>query len=167
MTVEITSWSISTKVWYRTGIELATPGSAVRHASVARHVTDCATWPNEFWRIDFWLRGLNILWLWPLVVDSDIWKKSSIGMSSMPLVILKTCIKSARLRLYSSVGKFNSCSLSLYDKCLRVESILVALLCTFSIIRICFLSTGNQIKSPKFRCDLTNDLYRHKKYFYP
>ena len=25
------------------GIELATPGSAVRHASVARHVTDCAT----------------------------------------------------------------------------------------------------------------------------
>ena len=43
MTVEIISWSISTKVWDRTGIELATPGSAVRHASVARHVTDCAT----------------------------------------------------------------------------------------------------------------------------
>ena len=41
----------------------------------------------------------------------------------MPLIILKTCIKSARLRLYSSVGKFNSCSLSLYDKCLRVEII--------------------------------------------
>ena len=37
--------SISTKVWDRTGIELATPGSAVRHASVARHVTDCATRP--------------------------------------------------------------------------------------------------------------------------
>ena len=33
-------------VWDRTGIELATPGSAVRHASVARHVTDCATWPG-------------------------------------------------------------------------------------------------------------------------
>ena len=46
----------------------------------------------------------------------------------MPLIILKTCIKSARLRLYSSVDKFNSCSLSLYDKYLRVESILVALL---------------------------------------
>ena len=30
----------------------------------------------------------------------------------MPLIILKTCIKSASLRLYSSVGKFNSCSLS-------------------------------------------------------
>ena len=30
------------KVWDRTGIELATPGYAVRHASVARHVTDCA-----------------------------------------------------------------------------------------------------------------------------
>ena len=26
---------------YRARIELATPGSAVRHASVARHVTDC------------------------------------------------------------------------------------------------------------------------------
>ena len=43
MTVEIISWSISTKVWDRAGIELATPGIAVRHASVARHVTDCAT----------------------------------------------------------------------------------------------------------------------------
>ena len=27
---------------YRAGIELASPGSAVRLASVARHVTDCA-----------------------------------------------------------------------------------------------------------------------------
>ena len=47
MTVEIISWSISTKVWDRAGIELATPGIAVRHASVARHVTDCATWPGS------------------------------------------------------------------------------------------------------------------------
>ena len=53
MTVEIISWSISTKVWYRTGIELATPGSAVRHESVARHVTNCATRPG--WaNIIFW-----------------------------------------------------------------------------------------------------------------
>ena len=37
---------ISTKEWDRAGIELATPGSAVRHASVARHVTDCATRPG-------------------------------------------------------------------------------------------------------------------------
>ena len=36
------------KVWDRAGIELATPGSAVRHASVARHVTDCATRPGTF-----------------------------------------------------------------------------------------------------------------------
>ena len=34
------------KVWDRVGIELATPGSAVRLASVARHVTDCATRPG-------------------------------------------------------------------------------------------------------------------------
>ena len=33
------------EVWDRAGIELATPGIAVRHASVARHVTDCATRP--------------------------------------------------------------------------------------------------------------------------
>ena len=32
------------KVWDQAGIKLATPGSAVRHASVVRHVTDCATW---------------------------------------------------------------------------------------------------------------------------
>ena len=43
MTVEIISWSISTKVWDRAGIELATPGIAVRHASVARHVTEQAS----------------------------------------------------------------------------------------------------------------------------
>ena len=47
MTVETISWSISTKVWYQAGIELATPGSAVRHESVASHVTDCATRPGE------------------------------------------------------------------------------------------------------------------------
>ena len=38
MTIEI----IYTKVWDGAGINLATPGSAIRHASVARHVTDCA-----------------------------------------------------------------------------------------------------------------------------
>ena len=47
MTVEIISWSISTKVWDRTGIKLATPGSAVRYASVARHVTDYAKRPGD------------------------------------------------------------------------------------------------------------------------
>ena len=47
MTVEIISWSISTKVWDRAGIELATPGSAVSFASVTRHVTDCATRPGS------------------------------------------------------------------------------------------------------------------------
>ena len=46
MTVEIISRSISTKLWDRAGIELVTPGSAVRLASVARHVTDWATRPG-------------------------------------------------------------------------------------------------------------------------
>ena len=35
------------KVWDRAGIELATPGYAVRRASVVRHVTDCATRPGS------------------------------------------------------------------------------------------------------------------------
>ena len=48
MTVEIISWSISTKVWDWTRIKLATPGSAVRLASVARHLTDCATRPGKY-----------------------------------------------------------------------------------------------------------------------
>ena len=37
---------ISTKVWDRAEIELATPGSTVRLASVARQVTDCAMRPS-------------------------------------------------------------------------------------------------------------------------
>ena len=41
MTVEIISWSISTKVWDQAWIEHTTPWSAVRLISVARHVTDC------------------------------------------------------------------------------------------------------------------------------
>ena len=46
MTLEIILLSISTKVWDRAGIELATAGFAVRLASVTRHVTDCATRPG-------------------------------------------------------------------------------------------------------------------------
>ena len=46
MTIEIISWSISTKVWDRVWIELATPGSAVRLASVARQGTHCAMRPG-------------------------------------------------------------------------------------------------------------------------
>ena len=46
MIVEIISLSISTNVWDRAGIELATPGIAVRHASVARQVTDSAMRPG-------------------------------------------------------------------------------------------------------------------------
>ena len=36
------------KVWDQAEIELGTPGSAVRLASVARHVNDCATRPGNF-----------------------------------------------------------------------------------------------------------------------
>ena len=39
------------KAWDRAGIELAAPGSAVRHASVARHLTDCATQPGSLNKI--------------------------------------------------------------------------------------------------------------------
>ena len=69
MTVEIISWSISTKVWDRAGIELATPGSAVSFASVTRHVTDCAMRPGiakieteiyQTWEIFTWQCHLKI-----------------------------------------------------------------------------------------------------------
>ena len=47
MTIEIISRPISMKVWDWARIELATPGSAVRLASVARHITDCAMRPGQ------------------------------------------------------------------------------------------------------------------------
>ena len=47
MTVENISRLISMRVWNRAGIQLATPGSAVRHASVARQLTKCATRPGR------------------------------------------------------------------------------------------------------------------------
>ena len=37
MTIEIISWSTSTKFWDRARIKLSTPGTAVRHASLVRH----------------------------------------------------------------------------------------------------------------------------------
>ena len=46
MAVEIISWSIFTKVWDWAEMELATPGSAVRHLSAVRHVTDCVKQPG-------------------------------------------------------------------------------------------------------------------------
>ena len=46
MTVKIISQSFSTKVWDHAGTELPTPGSAVKHESVARHVIDCAMHPR-------------------------------------------------------------------------------------------------------------------------
>ena len=48
------------------GIELATPGSAARHAAVARHVTDCAMWPgamsadNQMQTV--WKKMLGLIW---------------------------------------------------------------------------------------------------------
>ena len=36
MTVEIISCSISTKIWDQAGVEIATPGSAARFASVSQ-----------------------------------------------------------------------------------------------------------------------------------
>ena len=43
MAIEIISLSISMKVRYQPGIELMTPGSAVRHFSAVKYATDCAT----------------------------------------------------------------------------------------------------------------------------
>ena len=54
--------SIYLKVWDWAEIKLATPGSAVRHPSVARHVTDCAKRPRgkEFIYV-FWPSQLILM----------------------------------------------------------------------------------------------------------
>ena len=62
MTVQIIIGSISTKVWDRTLIELATPGFAARHKSATRYVTDCALWPSHFAKYlewDVFVHGSN------------------------------------------------------------------------------------------------------------
>ena len=41
MAVEIISWSISTTVWDKAHIQLATPGSAARQVSAVRQVRQC------------------------------------------------------------------------------------------------------------------------------
>ena len=47
MTIEIISWSLSMKILDRAWIELGTPGSPVRCASLVRNVTDCAALPGK------------------------------------------------------------------------------------------------------------------------
>ena len=64
MAVEIISWSISAKVWDRAGIKLATPGSAFRHVSAVRHVTDCATRPSAYIQVHF---RLHFSWKLPRI----------------------------------------------------------------------------------------------------
>jgi len=49
-------------------------------------------------------------------------------LSYLPVNILKTSIMSTLVRLYFKVGNFNRRSLSLYVKCLTVETNLVALI---------------------------------------
>ena len=84
MTVEIISWSISTKVWDRAGIELATPGSAVSLASVARHVTDCATRPSSTHNICFgWETRKLYFWYAPVKIEILYMLKWNISMRYM------------------------------------------------------------------------------------
>ena len=95
MAVEIISWSISTKVWDWTGIELATPGSAVRHASVARHVTDCATWPGPRYSIFEKKRSIKrcttrvliSLCFWPVWYTKTYTKQECVHETRMPLLM--------------------------------------------------------------------------------
>ena len=90
MTVEIISRSISTKVWDRAGIELATPGSAVRLASVARHVTDCTTRPGNLGR-RFGSRLLPFLRWWFCFVDK-LFNVLPIVCGSSVFVFVLLCI---------------------------------------------------------------------------
>ena len=61
MTVEITPWSISMKVWDLAGIKLMTPGSAIR---LTIH---CSTWPG---------RGMK------MILYSIIWSKMKLALET-------------------------------------------------------------------------------------
>ena len=78
MTLEIISWSISTKVWDRAGIKLAAPVSAVRLESVARHIINCTTRPGK---------RSNQIWI---ITELEIrmWNKKELEL----LFLNKTCI---------------------------------------------------------------------------
>ena len=78
MSVEIISRSISTKVWDRAGIELATPGSAVSLASVARHVTN-------------WATRLGLVVVLQALINSQVPLAWSIGLSNMVILEETTC----------------------------------------------------------------------------
>ena len=59
MTIEIISWSIATKVWDRARMKFMTPGSAVRHASVDRHVPQTHIFRQTRYRLHYkaWSEG--------------------------------------------------------------------------------------------------------------
>ena len=77
MTVGIISRSISTKVWDLSGIKLPTAGSAIRHAFVVRHVTNCATQPDTvsdkmIYHIPITDTTLELSVFWPSDTESRI-----------------------------------------------------------------------------------------------
>ena len=56
MAEEIISRSISVKIWDQAGVELANldlQSLPVRHVSAVRHITDCATQPGDYPKIDY------------------------------------------------------------------------------------------------------------------
>ena len=79
MTVAIISLSITTKVWGQAGIELTTPVSAVRLASVARHITDYATGPGTF------TNGISICYY---SIDRRILLKTGLGYRKPHMYLL-------------------------------------------------------------------------------
>ena len=112
MTVEIISWSISTKVWDQAGIELATPGSAVSFASVTGQVTDCATRPTMWYVRPAKAQtnlGLRVVWSEPLLVvwlfyDCKATDRTSFRVSKLQrrlhrLVWVYTCQNSTLLEI--------------------------------------------------------------------
>ena len=83
--------SNSTKIWFWTGIKLATPGSAARHVAVVRHVTDYAMRPGV--GREFKERMSIILWK-----DSPDIRPSN---SKIGTTLVKT--ESSNLKLNSAV----------------------------------------------------------------
>ena len=97
---------------------------------------------------------------WPrrLTLSSFILNNLVLFISLKPCIILNTCIMSPRSHLNAKVGRFNCSSLDLYGRSFRCGTILVALLCTFSILLISFFNIGFHTEFPYSRCGLIRAL---------
>ena len=103
------------KVWDRAGIELGAPGSSVRLASVARHVTDCATQPGKISVVKTYTGKRCTVWYVPkswslnnnLNIASKTFKADSLlAVTTNILVHWVSLIKSNKKKIWNFLDNF-------------------------------------------------------------